>query len=141
MIRSVLAGVTDADRVTIDGGYGHSLHNDPELFSLIVGNLLDNALKYSPPGSPVLVSIQAALRDNKPVISFSFQNSIGRCGMPDLDCVFEKYYRAEGARYVPGTGLGLYLVKVFAEMLGGRIECAVAPNAPEEIGFILCLPR
>ena len=141
VIRSVLAGVTDADRVTIDCGYGHSLHNDPELFSLIVGNLLDNALKYSPPGSPVLVSIQAALRDDKPVISFSFQNSIGRCGMPDLDCVFGKYYRAEGARYVPGTGLGLYLVKVFAEMLGGRIECAVAPNAPQEIGFILCLPR
>jgi signal transduction histidine kinase len=141
VIRGVVANLPHDSRVTIEGDYEHALYNDPEIFSVMVSNLLDNALKYSPPGSPVLVSIQAAVRDNRPVILFSVQNSIGRCGMPDLDCVFEKYYRAEGARCLPGTGLGLYLVRAFSQKMGGRIECEVDANALEQICFTICLPR
>jgi two-component system, OmpR family, sensor histidine kinase MprB len=78
-----------------------------------VGNLLDNAAKWSPPGSEVEVEVrdgQLVVRDHGP-------------GIPDEDLpyVFDRFYRARAARGMPGSGLGLAIVRQVAESHGGEV--------------------
>jgi two-component system sensor histidine kinase MprB len=81
-----------------------------------VGNLLDNAEKWSPPGAPIEVSARdgtVTVRDSGPGIEEA-----------DLPHVFDRFYRAPSARAKPGSGLGLAIVKQVAETYGGdaRVE-------------------
>jgi two-component system, OmpR family, sensor histidine kinase MprB len=87
---------------------------DPERLARAVGNLLDNAAKYSPQGGTVEVSVddgEMAIRDRGP-------------GIPEEDRphVFERFYRGAQARGRPGSGLGLAIVKQVAESHGGRVS-------------------
>jgi signal transduction histidine kinase len=141
VIGTVLQTWPDARRVAVEDRDAGQIHNDPELFAAIFANLLDNALKYGAAASPVTVSLRATTQDGKPAICLRVCNRIGRAGMPDVERVFDKYHRAETARSVPGTGLGLYLVKSFAEMMGGTIHCEADTTATKTICFTLCLPR
>jgi two-component system, OmpR family, sensor histidine kinase MprB len=92
-----------------------------------VSNLLDNAAKYSPPGSLVEVAVadgEVAVRDHGPGID-----------PDDLPHVFDRFYRAPMARGTPGSGLGLAIVRQVAEAHHGT---AVA-EAPEGGGARLRL--
>jgi two-component system, OmpR family, sensor histidine kinase MprB len=78
-----------------------------------VGNLLDNAAKWSPAGGVVEVEVTdsaIAVRDHGPGIE-----------PDDLPLVFDRFYRAAAARGMPGSGLGLAIVKQVAEAHGGRV--------------------
>jgi len=92
----------------------------------IVYNLLDNAVKYSPPGGRVVVRV--ALEGEEIQLSVSDAGA----GIPqrDLPRIFERFYRADKARQreLGGTGLGLSIVKHIAQLHGGRVE------AQSEIG-------
>ena len=90
----------------------------PATIERAVGNLLDNAAKWSPPGAEVDVEVrdgQLVVRDHGP-------------GIPDEDLpyVFDRFYRARAARGMPGSGLGLAIVRQVAESHGGEV---VAENA------------
>jgi two-component system, OmpR family, sensor histidine kinase MprB len=79
-----------------------------------VRNLLDNAVKWSPPGAPVEVSVhdgEVIVRDHGP-------------GIPqaDLPHIFNRFYRAPSARGLPGSGLGLAIVRQVAEAHGGSVS-------------------
>jgi two-component system sensor histidine kinase MprB len=79
-----------------------------------VGNLLDNAAKWSPPKGEVEVSVrdgEVVVRDHGPGIDES-----------DLPYVFDRFYRAPSARGLPGSGLGLAIVRQVAEAHGGSVE-------------------
>ncbi len=92
---------------------------DAVRISRAVRNMLDNAAKWSPPGSEIEVGVTGstvAVRDHGP--GFDEQ---------DLPHVFDRFYRARSARGMPGSGLGLAIVRQVAEAHGGR---AVAENAP-----------
>jgi len=83
-----------------------------------VGNLLDNAAKWSPPDQPIEVRVrdgELAVRDHGPGID-----------PDDLPYVFDRFYRARRARGLPGSGLGLAIVRQVVEAHGGTVEARVA---------------
>ena len=79
-----------------------------------VANLLDNAAKWSPPGSKIDVTVsdgEVVVRDHGPGIEEA-----------DLPFVFDRFYRAPSARGLPGSGLGLAIVRQVAESHGGEVR-------------------
>jgi len=85
-----------------------------------IANLLDNAAKWSPAGSVVEVRLADGLltvRDHGPGI-----------GEADAPHIFERFYRATSARSMPGSGLGLSIVRRVAEAHGGTIAFEPAPG-------------
>ena len=85
-----------------------------------LGNLLDNAVKWSPPGAPIEVAVsegEVTVRDHGPGIDEA-----------DLPHVFDRFYRATAARGMPGSGLGLAIVKQVAETHGGSVSACAAPD-------------
>lgn len=110
---------------------------DKLLCETMVTNLLENALKYAPPGTPIRVGLSTDPSPSAPAIRLWVANNIGRMGAPDGTQVFEKYYRAPAARAVSGSGLGLYIVKRLALMHGGGVR--YEPSATH-VQFELFLP-
>jgi two-component system, OmpR family, sensor histidine kinase MprB len=89
------------------------VHGVPATIERAVGNLLDNAAKWSPPGGNVEVAVsggQLTVRDHGPGIDAD-----------DLPYVFDRFYRADSARGMPGSGLGLAIVRQVAEAHGGEV--------------------
>ena len=99
----------------------------PTSLERAVGNLLDNAVKWSPPGGAIDVTVhggEVTVRDHGRGIDEA-----------DLPLVFDRFYRAPAARGMPGSGLGLAIVKQVAEQHGG----SVSAEAPEGGGALLRL--
>ena len=99
-----------------------------------LGNLLDNALKFTPPGGTVTLSITreegwACLRVADTGI-----------GIPpdDLPGLFERFHRGRNAASYPGSGLGLAIVRAIAQSNSGKVS---AENTPQGACFRLCLPE
>jgi two-component system, OmpR family, sensor histidine kinase MprB len=85
-----------------------------------IANLIDNAIKWSPPSSPVEVTVlrgALSVRDHGP-------------GVPpeERDHIFDRFYRAAGSRTLPGSGLGLAIVRQVAEAHGGHVDVETAPG-------------
>jgi two-component system sensor histidine kinase KdpD len=92
---------------------------DPALLEQILVNLLDNAIKYAPPGSRVSISSR---RDGANVELSVADEGVG-IPAGELEAVFDSFFRAgRGDRVAPGTGLGLAIAKAFAEAMGGTIR-------------------
>ncbi len=109
---------------------------DELLLQLAVNNLLENAIKYTPEGSPIVVRVFKAKRD----ITLQVADS-GR-GIADNEKakVFSKFYRIgdEATRHSKGTGLGLYLTKKIVAGHKGRIS--IKDNQPAGAIFQICIP-
>jgi signal transduction histidine kinase len=92
---------------------------DRDKLSQVVANLLSNAVKYSPNGGEIMVGTQ--LDDN--AVSMQVRDQGVGMAPEDLGSVFERFRRARTAatRYVPGTGLGLPIVRQIVELHGGRV--------------------
>lgn len=94
---------------------------DPVLLAQAVSNLIDNALKYVPPGGTVSVnavrgegdSVEIAVEDNGPGVADSEK--------PKL---VERFYRGDASRGTPGVGLGLSVVEAVAKLHGGFLKLA-----------------
>ncbi|HOV39347.1 MAG TPA: sensor histidine kinase, partial [Spirochaetales bacterium] len=102
----------------------------PDRLRQVVGNLLDNAVKYSPPGKSVL--LKGVLQADSLLIRVEDEGE----GIPpqDLPHIWNRLYRGEKARPKPGLGLGLSLVKAIVEAHGGSVR---ASNNPVTGGAVL----
>lgn len=98
------------------------LQTDAQMLSIVLGNLLDNACKYSTPGSAIAVSLQSAIQNGRAGWLWQVDNQAGSAGLPDAQRLFEKYYRSPQARRQSGSGLGLFLVKGLLDLLQGSIR-------------------
>ncbi len=83
----------------------------------LIGNLLDNAIKFTPANGVVSVSMRS---DSGRVLLTIADTG---CGIPEIDSqrVFERFYRSDSSRNVPGNGLGLSLVKAIVDSYDGSI--------------------
>lgn len=111
---------------------------DLDALTVVLSNLLDNALKYSPKGSPIH-AVFSSHHDGKTrfqTLSVANQPLPGPLPQPDL--LFSKYYRGEGPSRVGGSGLGLYLSRALARRMRGDLVCSLAAN---EVRFTLLLPQ
>jgi len=91
----------------------------PQLLSVVVKNLIENAIKYSPVGGQVKVTARQA--DEQIVLMVEDSGP----GVPESERqrIFNRFYRLTGTD-VPGAGLGLAIVKLIVDILGARIELA-----------------
>ncbi len=96
------------------------VQGQPDRMTRAVGNLLDNALKWSPDGAGVAVTCsrgEVTVRDHGPGIA-----------PEDLPRVFDRFYRAKAARAQPGSGLGLAIVAQVVRAEGGTVSAEQAPG-------------
>lgn len=98
-------------------------------------NLIDNAVKFTPDGGEITVSLRTEAKD----VVFTVEDS--GCGVSEGDAphLFERFYRADASRELPGNGLGLALVKAIAEYYGGAVS--YSPRESQGSLFSVRLPR
>lgn len=140
-LREIAEESIESVKYSIGKGYQFSISaendpivlGDPEAIRSLVKNLLENAIKYSPAGSPIRIEIsQSARKSSLAVIDEGI-------GIPssERERIFEKFYRVgnEDTRTTKGTGLGLYIVKELATMLDAEVR--IAQNKPKGSIFTL----
>jgi two-component system sensor histidine kinase MprB len=105
------------------------VHGVPATLERAVSNLLDNAGKWSPAGGTVEVALhggELTVRDRGPGIAED-----------DLPHVFDRFYRAPSARGLPGSGLGLSIVRQVAESHGGSVSAEAADGGGTRLRLTL----
>jgi two-component system phosphate regulon sensor histidine kinase PhoR len=125
-------------KLSIDVGVAPDLpliQADETRLQEILYNLLDNALKYTPPGGKIRLQAQRVGHE----IALSVSDT--GVGIPEADLarIFERFYRADKARSreLGGTGLGLSIVKHIAQLHGGRVEAESQPDRGTTIRVLL----
>jgi two-component system sensor histidine kinase ResE len=98
-------------------------------------NLVDNAIKYTPDGGRVTVSVRG---DSGGAVVLSVSDTGPGIPEQDLARIFERFYRGDQSRSEPGTGLGLSLARAIARAHGGDITVESRPG--EGSTFTVRLP-
>jgi two-component system sensor histidine kinase KdpD len=120
-------------RVDCDAGLP-MIDADPDALDRILKNLVSNAIKYSPAGGDVIVSARAV----ESGVELAVLDAGPGIDADALSRVFEPYFRAPGtAAAVPGTGIGLAVVKSLVEAHGGTVRLASAPGAGTRASVVL----
>jgi polar amino acid transport system substrate-binding protein len=104
-----------------------ALLGDQLLLRILIMNLLSNALKYSPPATPIRLQLRRKSGDfGLCCIAVEDQG----CGIPsdELELIFQKYQRGRSAQGTPGAGLGLSLVSRITKLHGGTISVESKPG-------------
>jgi signal transduction histidine kinase len=115
-----------------------SVQTDYQCLHIMLKNLLDNAIRYGDPLSPVVIQVADKVNESgQPGVAITVNNKTGIAAWPDPEKIFQKYYRSTGAKSISGTGLGLFLVANLASTLGAA--CRYLPD-DNEVRFELWLP-
>lgn len=113
------------------------VHTDQDILRIIVSNILENAIKYSPKASQIYIETSAQDVNGTPGVYVQFINDVGSMGAPDPQHVFKKYYRNSSATKISGSGLGLYLVYELMQLIGGLVSYQFQQN---KVIFKLWIP-
>ena len=117
--------VGDRVRWHIESPPNTEITTDAAVFEVVLNNLIDNALKYSPTNTPVDVVVMIQREEERRTaqgLVVRVSNQPGTAGFPDASRLYEKYYRAPRAHIKTGSGLGLYVARSFAHKLGGHLD-------------------
>jgi two-component system sensor histidine kinase MprB len=104
----------------------------PRQLERAISNLVDNAIKYSEPDTPIEIVIQGA--------TVSVRDRGAGIPVGDLERVFDRFYRAVDVRTRPGSGLGLSIVQEIVRGHGGTVFARNRDGAGAEVGFSLPSP-
>jgi len=128
----------DVTQVSLEVFGALTVYTDEQYFEIMCSNLIENAVRYGDPMMPVVVQAEQQMNDARQRgVCITVSNRPSTASWPDPDRVFSKYYRSLGAEAQSGTGLGLYLVRTLARLVGG--DCVYAPD-DKNIRFELWLP-
>ena len=108
---------------------------DPAQVTEALGHGLENAARYSAPGTEVRVSVT----ETEGQARFEVADRGPGVAEPDRERVFERFVRLPGTAGIPGTGLGLFIARRLIEMNGGRVR--LAPSEPAGTRFEILVPR
>lgn len=109
---------------------------DPELIRLMVGQLIENACKYSRPGSAVTIAVE---RQGE-FVAIRVSNNGSSIPRNEQKRIFERFYRGEDAkRSTSGSGLGLYVARKIALAHGGALDLETEEQG-DHVTFCLKLP-
>ena len=111
------------------------LQADPVLFQRALGNLVENAIKYSPPHTQVLLRVQ----DGEVDVTFIVQDQGPGIAPEDLPHLFDLLYRGKGQGQESGLGLGLAIVKRIIDSHDGRLWVESQPG--QGASFYFTLPK
>jgi two-component system heavy metal sensor histidine kinase CusS len=137
-ISAFYAAMAEEQGVTLTCAGEGEVRADPMLFGRAVSNLVENALRFTPAGGTILVSIVRRAAQSE----ISVEDTGSGIAGENLSRVFNRFFRADSSRSSHGSGLGLALVKSIAELHGGsaKIESEVGrgttvtlifPNGPD----------
>ena len=101
---------------------------DPSMLTHIVMNLLSNAIKFSPENISIL--IESKLSDS--LLEIVVKDQGMGISKEDQAHLFERFYRSKYAADIQGTGLGLYIVQKYTELMNGKVECKSEPGKGTE---------
>ncbi|MDR4533864.1 sensor histidine kinase [Glutamicibacter sp. PS] len=134
--RNQLLAEEKAIRISVGGSLEAPIHGDADLLMTAVRNLIDNAIRYSPPNTAVGVGLRQ--RDGYAQISVTDQGP--GISLEEQERVFERFYRVDAARSrsTGGTGLGLSIVKHVVANHGGEVTLWSQPGQGST--FTLRLP-
>lgn len=114
---------------------------DPEKTNRALTNVLSNAVKYSPDGGTIVVTTQSGELHGEPAVGVRVTDHGIGMTPEQLARVFERFYRADPSGNIPGTGLGMSLVKEIVELQGGRVDVASTPGRGTTVTLWLPLSR
>ena len=123
--RHIDLGISESAAVSVAG--------EPEALRILLRNLLENAIKYTPDGGTIDVAIRIA--DRSPVVEIADSGP----GIPaeERSRVFDRFYRVAGASIAPGSGLGLAIVQSIA----GRHHATISLDESPGLGGLLVTVR
>lgn len=141
LARSAIGSATPtatAKDVTLEfhGPDSASTSADPNRLGQVFDNLISNAIKFTPAGGSVAISVDA---EGESIVATVSDTG---CGIPQAEQsrLFERFFRSSATRDVPGTGLGLTIVRAIVESHGGSITCRSDEGKGTTFTFSLPLP-
>ncbi|MBI4756562.1 MAG: ABC transporter substrate-binding protein [Betaproteobacteria bacterium] len=132
-----LAGALHRVRVEADD-LPRRCHGDPRLLTILVQNLLDNAVKYSPEGGEIV--LRGTIEDDGALAISVSDQGIG-IRPQEQDRIFSRYYRSSNVEHISGAGLGLTLVRRIVDLHGGTLDLASMPGKGSTFTVRLPQPR
>lgn len=138
LIHALVSEREDADRFMVSVERRFKVRGDDYFLTIIISNLLENAIKYAPADSKIEIVVRSVKGDAFPTLQLTIINQIGLHGVPDPDLVFTRFYRNPLAKNITGSGLGLHLVSELCKILHFTVRCEVGEN---EVSFLVELPE
>jgi two-component system, OmpR family, sensor kinase len=124
-----LVPLADAGRVDlgVSAVQPASVRGDPEALRTLLRNLVDNAVRYSPPGGRVDVSVEEVAAGDGRTARLTVSDNGPGIPPEERERVFDRFYRRAGSE-PPGSGLGLAIVKAIADAHGAAVQLADGPS-------------
>jgi two-component system sensor histidine kinase KdpD len=109
---------------------------DPELLRLALSQLLENACKYSEPGSAISVQVEG----REELVEIRVSNNGASIPARERHKIFDRFYRGSAAGLTPGSGLGLYVARKIALAHGGTLDLTPQKLGDHYVSFCLTIP-
>ena len=144
LIHEFMDEYSSQDRFELRIAPGAAFLSDRKMLSLLLENLISNAVKYSLDTTPILLTVTGhpeVTRGESPAASwtcFEISNQVAPDKVPDESQLFERYYRHPGVQNQPGMGIGLSLVLSAAQKIGAVVDYR---QADQQITFTVRVPN